>query len=79
MPIRRKSTQQRTPKDCRYHVQMQFERDNQEQHEIRQLDPEHDPTLCWCCCDDCTDLEWFYSPRKGGDHGRIMEAMENRD
>jgi hypothetical protein len=85
MPIRRKSTQQRTPKDCAYHEQVQHERSNQDEHNSRQReDDDHDPTSCWCCCDDCTDLDWYYTPRKGvwwqiGDSGEPRLMRETFD
>jgi hypothetical protein len=64
--IRRKSTQDRTGKHCAYHEQMQYEHLNQMHHEQRQLGQhQHDPTPCWCCCEDCPDLVWYYTPRKG--------------
>lgn len=67
--VRRKSDA--TPKarePCAYHEQMQAERANQRRHEARQLEylSSHDQdTPCWCCCDDCTDLTWYYTPRSG--------------
>lgn len=65
--IRRKSDALKPKKQCDYHDQMRAERDNQDTHEQRQRrDPRHDPAAdCWCCCDDCVDLTWYYTPRKG--------------
>jgi hypothetical protein len=61
VPIRRKSTQTRVPKQCSYDEQMQHERGNHYIHDTRrrQFPQDHDPTPCWCCCEDCTDLPWF--------------------
>lgn len=84
--IRRKSTQARAPKDCSYFEQMQHERSNQFYHEQRQSEPlaGHDPTPCWCCCDDCGDLTWYYTPRKGvwwdrGGNGGLLLMQETCD
>lgn len=65
MPIRRKSDAARTATQCTYYQQMAHERDNQAEHESRRHFSEHDPSPCWCCCTDCTDLVWYHPPRKG--------------
>lgn len=67
MPIRRRSDASRAKPPCAYHEQMRHERNNQSSHERRQhLNEQHDPVACWCCCEDCIDLRWYYTPRKGG-------------
>lgn len=65
--IRRKSDAIKKLEPCTYHAQLTHERRNQMKHAMRQQfhDPGHDPIPCWCCCSDCTDLTWYYPPRKG--------------
>lgn len=82
MSIRRRSTQQRQPRECTYYDQMRHEQFNQDHHETRQrIDVDHDMTPCWCCCDDCTALTWYYPTRKGvwwvrGDSGEPQLMRE---
>ncbi len=62
MVIRRKSdATPKQPTACKYHHSFIHELVNQKLHEDRQRDDSgHDVSICWCCCESCTDLGFYH-------------------
>ncbi len=62
MVIRRKSDAvPKQPTACKYHREFEHETRNQYEHEQRQhMEDDHDVSICWCCCESCTDLGFYH-------------------